>query len=231
MKSIKPALVAVTILVSGCVTPPQTAVYLDQNSLASQSGRLGIAMTTLPKVDIHLPGTGVGCLLCMAAASISNSTLTAHVRTLPYEDLPNIKEYIAASLRKKGADVTVIEEDLDMEKLSEASAKGPDIARKNFSPLRQKYNIDRLLVIDIDTLGVSRTYSAYFSIGDPQVVLQGTGYIVNLKDNTYEWYLPVNIFRSSDGDWNEPPHFPRLTNAYLQALETGKGSFTRPFAK
>ena len=228
---IKSALVAIAILIAGCAAAPQPAVYLPQNSLVSQTSRMGIVMTALPKVDMVLPGAGVssGCLLCMAIASISNFSLAAHVRTLPYEDLRQIKEYIGESLCNKGINVTVIEENLNVEALAEASAKGLNLASRDFSPLQQKYNVDKLLVIDINTLGVLRTYTAYLSTSNPQAVLQGAGYIVNLKNNAYEWYMPVNIVRSSDGDWDQPPNFPRLTKAYFQTLKTGKDNFLRPF--
>jgi hypothetical protein len=61
-------------------------------------------------------------------------------------------------------------------------------------------------------------------------LLQGVGYIVNLKNNTYEWYLPVLVTKAADQNWDEPPKFPGLTNAYFQALEIGKDSFLRPLA-
>jgi hypothetical protein len=31
-------------------------------------------------------------------------------------------------------------------------------------------------------------------------VLDGAAYLINLKTNTYEWYMPVSIVRSPDGD-------------------------------
>ncbi len=217
----------VAIVLGGCATTPQQSVPLDQNTLVSRESRLGVAMTALPKVDTHL--RGADCLLCMAVASGVNSTLTPYTQTLPYEDLPKLKNDVAELIRRKGTNATVIAEDLKIDALRDFDAKGPNIARKDFSSLKKQYNIDKLLVIDITAIGMLRTYSAYIPTSDPKGVLEGTGYIVNLSSNTYEWYMPVNVVKSTDNKWDEPPKFPGLTNAYFQALEIGKDRFLKPF--
>lgn len=222
------ALAALAIFVSGCATPPQQAVQLDKATLGSKTGRIGVAMAPLPKVDTDFPGAG--CLLCLAAASVANSSLTAHARTLPYEDLPKLKNDVADLLRKKGNEVMVIAEDLNVSTLPDAGSKGPNIAKKDFSALRNKYKVDKLLVIEISALGFVRPYASYIPTSDPKGVLNGTGYLVNLNTNTYEWYLPVRIAKSADKAWDEPPKYPGLTNAYFQALELGKDQFSQPFA-
>lgn len=211
---------SLVIFLSGCVTPPQQFVQLDPKVLDAKSGRVGVAMAVLPPVDTYFPGAS--CLLCIAAASATNSTLTAHAQTLPRDDLPNIKNTVADLLRKKGMMVTVIEEDINMETLTDVSNPGKDVARKDFSPLRKKYDIDKLVVIHIRELGFIRTYSAYFPTSEPKGYLSGAGYIVNLSNNTYDWYLPVLVTRSPGTGWDEPPKFPALTNTYFQALEMGK---------
>lgn len=221
------ALTTIAVLLGGCASAPQQPVQLAQDTALAKTSRVGVAMTALPKVDTHLPGAS--CLLCIAFASAANATLTTHMQTLPYEELPNLKNDVADMIRKKGTNVTVIAEDLNVTELPAFDNKGPNIAKKDFSSLQQKYQIDKLLVIDITTLGILRTYSAYIPTSDPKAVLQGTGYIVNLSNNTYEWYLPVNVTKSSDGSWDEPPKFPGLTNAYFQTLEIGKDSFLKPF--
>jgi len=87
------------------------------------------------------------------------------------------------------------------------------------------------LVIDITALGFTRTYSAYIPTSDPKSLLRGAGYMVNLSNNTYEWYLPVVVSKGADRNWDEPPKFPALTNAYFQGLELGKDRFLEPFGK
>ena len=84
-------------------------------------------------------------------------------------------------------------------------------------------------VMEVNTLGIRRNYSAYFPTGEPSAVLHGAGYIVNLNNNMYEWYSGVHNTKNSDGKWDEPPTFPGLTNAYFQVVETSKDNFLKPF--
>src|SRR5688572_31549145 len=121
------AFLAVTL--TGCVTPPQSFVPLAGSAISPKNGRVGVAMTPLPKVDTHLPGTG--CLLCMMAASASNSALSKHSQTLPYEDLPKLRDSIAELLRNKGVEVVVINEDFRLEELSDTHSETPNLARKD----------------------------------------------------------------------------------------------------
>lgn len=224
MGAIRSILVAsLVIFLGGCVTPPQQFVQLDLKMLDAKSGKVGVAMAVLPPVDTFFPGAN--CLLCLAAASAANSTLTTYAQTLPRDDLSKIKDTVADLMRKKGMIITVIEEGINMESLSDVSNPGKNVARKDFSPLRKKYDIDKLVVIDIKALGFIRTYSAYFPTSEPKGYLNGAGYIVNLSNNTYDWYLPVSVSRSPGATWDEPPKFPALTNAYFQVLEMGKDAF------
>jgi hypothetical protein len=217
-------------LMTGCAAVPQTPIPFTPQTLdTTKATKIGVAMATLPVVDTFLPGAG--CLLCLAAASIANSSLTTHTQTLPYEDLPQLKTEVAELLRKKGAEVVVIPEDLVLKDYPSAANKGPNLGDKDFSALKTKYQIDRLLVIHITGLRMERTYANYIPTSEPKAFLYGQGYIVNLGTNAYEWYLPVQEKKSADGKWDEPPKFPGLTNAYFQVIELGKDRFTKPFSE
>lgn len=223
-------IITVVIFLGGCASPPQQSlVPLNQDILGSKASRIGVAMTKLPKVDTDLPGAS--CLLCMAVASAANSALTAHANSLPTEDLAKLKSEIAALLRSKGADVMVIEEEINVSVLPDSKIKGENFAKKDFSSMKQKYLIDKLLVIDITALGFIRTYSSYVPTSDPKGMLRGAGYIVDLNKNAYDWYLPINITKSTDDNWDEPPKFPGLTNAFFQTVEIAKDGFLNSLAK
>lgn len=218
-------LAATAIFVVGCATTPQQAINFAPSAV--DSGKVGVAMTSLPTIETHTPGAD--CLLCLAAASLANSSLKAHAKTLPYEDLPKLKNDLAELLRKKGASVVVIDENIKLDALKDAKNEGQNIPKKDFTPLAEKYGIDRLVVIDIASLGFERRYAGYLPTSDPKGILRGTGYMINLKSNTYEWYQPVEVLKSADKTWDEAPKYPGLTNAYFQALEIGKDSFLKPF--
>lgn len=217
------------IALGGCVTAPQLPVQISKDSLASKTTKVGVAMTPLPKVDTQFPGAG--CLLCIAAASVANQSLTNHIQTLSYEDLPELKNEMAKLLRNTGVETKVIDEPLTLDKLPSFSSKEPNFARQDYSSLKAKYDVDKLLVINITALGAWRQYANYFPTEDPKAVFSGTGYMVNLSNNALEWYLPVDVRKGSDQNWDEPPKFPGLTNAYFIAIETGKDALTKPFTK
>lgn len=212
--------VLLSALLSGCVTPPQQAINLAPQTISSANGTIGVVMNTLPKVDTHFPGAS--CLLCLAAASIANSSLTTYVQTLSEADLASIRNEVVEAIQKKGAKVVNISEKINFDAIADASSTVPNSAKKDFSALKNKYSLDKLIVIDIRTVGVSRNYSAYIPTSDPKGVVFGSGYMVDLKTNTYDWYMPISIAKSSDNVWDEPPNFPGLTNAYFQAIEICK---------
>src|SRR5690242_16983399 len=94
------------ILLSGCAAAPQAPVPLVLSESVPKNARIGVASTALPKVNTFFPGAS--CLLCLAFAEASNGSLTRHTQQLPHEDLPQLKEKIAALLREKGGDVIVV---------------------------------------------------------------------------------------------------------------------------
>lgn len=220
-------LLFITTIVSGCAAVPQTPIGLNQEAIKPASGRIGIAMTALPEIDTVFPGAD--CLLCYATASLANKSLTNHTKTFKHETLLELKSNLAALLKQKGADVFMIDDDLNIEDLDKFSGKAENVALKNFQPLKEKYNIDQLLVVTINGVGFVRNYASYVPTSDPKGYVRGMGYIVNLNNNTYEWYLPVDVTKSADGVWDEPPSFPGLTNAYYQAVEIANDQFIGPF--
>lgn len=222
------ATMASLLLLAGCASPPQLPVTLSKTALQSQGNRIGVAMSAPAKADTNFPGAA--CLLCLAAASVANSSLTTHTQALPVDDLLRLKADVAETLRKKGQVVTVIDQPVKLGDLPKLDA-APNKSRIDFSSLRSKYGIDKLLVIDIDELGMTRSYASYIPTGDPQGVVNGVGYLVNLADNSYEWYLPLRQVKSAAGKWDEAPSFPGLTNAYFQAVEGTRDSVLQPLAE
>ncbi|MEX8517678.1 MAG: hypothetical protein AB3X44_04050 [Leptothrix sp. (in: b-proteobacteria)] len=230
MKNVRFAALFSAVLLVGCATPPQPPVSLVGSSLTTVNSRVGVAVLPIPAADTEFPGAG--CLLCYAAASVANSTLTEHTKTLGPEELPKLRTEVADLLRKRGINAVEITTDLKLKELPDFSGTaGANVAAKDFSRLRSALNVDKLVVIDVKFIGFQRNYSSYVPTGNPNARFSATGYLVNLSTNTYEWYLPVNVLKSSDGSWDEPPKFPGLTNAYYQSLEIGKDTLLKPLGQ
>ena len=228
--SFRLAATASLLVFTGCATAPQQPIAFSHDSYANgKPVKIGVVMTALPKIDTQFPGAG--CLLCYVAAATANSTLTSYTHTLTLEDLPNLRAQAVDVLMKKGINAVAIDNNIDITKLPKSHTDGPNLTKKDFSSLKAKYNVDKLLVIDITSLGFVRTYASYIPTSDPKAELSGTGYIVDLSTNTLEWYDPVSVVKSADGNWKEPPKFPGLTNAYYQTIELGKDGFLKPLAQ
>ncbi len=219
--------VGVIVMLVGCAAPRQSYVELNKENLSARAGRVGVIMTPLPQPDTRFPGAD--CLLCLATASVLNSSLTSHTRKLPLEGVAELKTNLAELIRAKGGDAVVIADELKVDALPDCETKGTNIALKDFSGLKQKYSVDRILVIDVPRVGMYRYFSAYIPSGDPQAEFELNGYMVNLSDNTYQWYQMYRESRGTAGNWDEPPGFPGLTNAYFQTLETGKDNLLGTF--
>jgi len=215
------------LALTGCATKPQLAVSLNRATLSTQGTRVGVAMTPLPKIDTSFPGAN--CLLCIATASVANSSLTAHTKTLNHEDLPKLKQAVADLIRKRGVEPVILADDVKLDAYPDraVSADG-NFARKDYSALLKKHGIDKLLLIDIREIGFERTYSSYVPTSDPKAVLRGSASLIDLKTHTLDWYQPLAIMRASDGVWDEPPKFPGLSNAYFQVIELTKDEVLKP---
>jgi len=225
--SIRTALLGVIVAASlaACQTVPQGPVALAHDKLGAQSGRIGVAMSE-PKVDLYLPGAG--CLLCMAAATMANSSLNTYSHTLKDDELVQVKGEIVELLRKKGVDASVVDGPLAINDLPSLKG-GPNTSPRDFSSFAKRY--DHLVVIDVRQLGFVRNYAAYVPTSDAKATVSGAAYMVDLKTNALEWYDNLAVLKAADGAWDEAPKFPGLTNAYFQAIELGKDQIKKPFVE
>jgi len=224
------AAVAAAFLAGCATTTPQAPVSLRFGLFAEPGLRVGVAMSKLPKVDTRFPGAE-DWPLSLAAATVANSALTAHTRTLPADDLAHLKGEIAEALKLRGQVPVVIDEPIAVNELPKAKGDVRNGAARDFSSLQSKYKLDKLLVVEWTEAGISRPYSSYVPTGEPKGIVSGMSYIVNLKDNSYEWYLPVSQQKSAHGNWDEAPGFPGLSNAFYQAIEAAHDAILQPLAR
>ncbi|WP_226664087.1 hypothetical protein [Microbulbifer aggregans] len=208
------------VLLSGCAGTPQMPVTPDSMFWQQPSKRIGVAVSDVPNPNVYLPGAS--CLLCLAAAEVANSSLSKHTETLSTEDAQALKAELQKLLEAKNVEVVEVTEPLAVNKLPKFKSEVPNTAKRNFAAYKDRYNISHLLVLDINAVGMHRAYSGYVSTSDPKGYFSALGYLVDLSDNTYEWYKPVNVTKAATEEWDEAPTFPALTNAYYQAIAEGK---------
>jgi hypothetical protein len=217
---------SLTVLVVGCAATPQAPVAMQHDVLNSKA-KVGVMMSALPELDVHLPGAG--CLLCLATAEAMNSSLSKHVTTLQPNEFSLVKTELIRLLTEKGVNTTPIEKPFSAADFPKLSTKEPNTSRRDFSQLRTQFDITHLLVVDVQLLGMWRSYANYVPTSDPMAYLKASSYLVDLQSHQYMWFLPLEIKKPSDASWDEPPNFPGLTNAYYQVLEEGREAIVAEF--
>lgn len=216
------ALSVLALLAIGCTPAPIKPVALDQGFYEQNTKEVGVYLDTLPNVNTFFPGAG--CLLCIAAAEVANSGVTEHVKSLSVEDIESIAVDVETALKSRGLKPVIVTSPIDWNTLSKF--KAPDelkqYARKDLRPLKQSIGTDKLVLIDINQIGVIRSYSSYIPTSDPMGYLYGEVAIVDLNDNSYKMYQSVNIKTAVIGEWDEPENFPGITTAFYESINTLK---------
>lgn len=221
--------IALVTLLAGCAAPVQERIALSQDFHSKSNGSIGVVMTALPSPDTFFPGAD--CLLCLATASMVNRSLTEAVRTWPTDDLKSLPEESVTLLRSKGHQAVLLSEPIKLDSLPDRPNAEPGFARKDFGKVRAKAGVDRLLVIDIQSIGAQRPYAAYIANGPAVARVIGQVYLIDLTTHRLEWYESFNHRASAQEAWEEPPRFPGLANAYFTAIENSKDSIKKPLGR
>ncbi|WP_444943208.1 hypothetical protein ACJJIK_15005 [Microbulbifer sp. ZKSA006] len=208
------------VFLSGCAGTPQLPVEPDQTFWQQPGKRVGLVVSKAPTPDVHLPGAA--CLLCLAAAEVANSSLSSHTETLSVDDVTVIATDMDELLQSKNIEVVKVLQELNLRKLPKYKSEVPNSTKRDFSSFAEQYNISHLLVVDLKAVGMLRSYSGYIPTSEPKGYFEAVGYLVDLSNNTYEWYRPVQVLKAAIDAWDESPSFPALTNAYYQAIAEGK---------
>lgn len=218
-----------TLLLAACGSTPQAPISLDSNFIQNnKTGKLAVYMDEMPEVDTSLEGAS--CLLCYAAAAAANSSLSSHFQSLSAEDLAAVQDEIVTIFSEKNATVEKVSTKIDIDKLKKFKTKELNFAEKDFRGLKQQLQADQLLVIDFTQVGAARPYNGYIPLGPPSASIRGTVYIVDLDTNKLLQYYPLSVSISSQGEWDEAPSFPGLTNSYYEAIETAKDRIKQQFS-
>ncbi|ABE56434.1 hypothetical protein Sden_3158 [Shewanella denitrificans OS217] len=215
-----------TLIITGCGSTPQPLVPLQTNQLSPEK-KIGIYVTDIGEATTNI--YGAGCLLCYGVASAANSSLSSHLESLSTEDITSIKQVLLEGYRKQSSSVEFVNIDpKEFKKLKKFKGE-LGFAKQDFRSLKDKLNIDVLVVLNIVEHGAFRSYSSYIPTSDPQGYVNGLVYSVDLSTNQYLQYLQADKKVAVEGEWDEPKVFPGVTNAYYQAVESVKDTVNRIF--
>lgn len=214
-------LAALTLLacltLTGCahVQPP---VALDHQFWDAKEPTIGVAITVVPEPVLAL--TGSQGLLDLAVNTGVNSTLSKNVEQWQVRDLNTLPDIIVAKLQAKGYKAKRIAEPVDLKAYKEVSFREGYTIR-DFTPIKATYGVDRLLLVNIQATGATRSYYSIVPTSVPMAQVGGQGMMVDLSDNKLLWFKPFAVVQAAQGEWDEPG-YPNLTNAFYQAMDSSR---------
>ncbi|MBO3276888.1 hypothetical protein [Pseudomonas schmalbachii] len=214
------------VLLTGCATP-QPPVPMDQSFWAQKQERIGIAYTQVPKPTVIMAGQQG--LLDMAVNNGLAAGLRSKVETWDSSSLRSIPAQVGEQLRADGYQAVNIDDPLVLDTLAKNKAEKTGYASKDFQPLKSQKQIDKLVLFEFGSAGTMRTYYGMVPTSVPVAQVVVTTYVIDLNDNHLLYYQPNVFSHSADGEWDEAPDFPNLTNAFYQALDSTQQSLLGVF--
>ncbi len=204
-------------LLTGCATP-QPPVPMDQAFWNEKQERIGVAYTQVPAPTVLL--TGQQGLLDYAVNNGMASGLRAKVETWDASSLRELPQQVSAVLQEKGYTVVKLDEPINVEALKKVSSEKTGFTARDFQPFKAQKQIDKLVLFSFASVGTTRSYYSVAPTSVPVAQVVVTTYVIDLDDNRMLYFQPKVFSRAADGEWDEAPEFPNLTNAFYQALDS-----------
>tara|TARA_R110000782_G_scaffold135176_2_gene227610 strand:- start:1141 stop:1908 length:768 start_codon:yes stop_codon:yes gene_type:complete len=216
----------VLALLTGCATV-QPPVAMDQVFWTEKHESIGVMVADLPAPTVVM--IGQQGLLDYAVNSAVASGLRSKVETWDASGFNELSAVVTEQLRSHGYKVKQIQETLDAAELMQ-----PKSGKVGFSPvdlrsIKAKHNVDKLVLFIPTAFGTVRSYYSVVPTSDPIVQVGVNSYVVDLDDNRFLYYQGQVVNRAAEGEWDEGPEYPNLTNAFYQALDSAQQSALTPF--
>lgn len=235
MKLLRLSIILLLIsFVAGCATfKPNFAVK--ERFWENKKQTIGIAVAKIPQPEAHKTG-GQG-LLDIAINNANASELGEHLAKQDVQQINKTTDKMFSYLRGKGFNVVKIEDQIDAESLKEVSLSDDESKKiyytnRDFTPLKTKYNIDKIVLVTLDKVGTIRNYYGFVPLGAPSGYSKAVGQIINLENNQLEWnYVIDQQIPTSESEWDVPPSFPGLTKAMYTAFNQTQELLFNEFTK
>lgn len=197
---------------------------------------IGVAMEQLPKPTTFKAGNQG--LLDVAINNAVASQLETHLNGLDISKISELNNQIAAYLREKGFTVKQIKEPIqvtalpELDKTKEGDQSKYVMADRDFTSLKQKYGVDKMVLISVVRVGTIRSYYGFIPISAPSGLCHLSGKVIDLSNNHLEWNQVVTeTVANGDGSWDVPPNYPSLTKAVYNALDESRNMLYNNFTQ
>jgi len=227
-------LTAVSALVAlvGCATP-QPPVALDQSFYTQEGKTVGVMLKVPEKPGLALEGN-IG-LLDYAIISAATSSLSDNIESQDLGEFVAVSEDLSHSLEGQGFKVVRLQAPEKEPKL--AKFKDPDskdqtyFAAKDHRGMAGQYQVDYLLELTATRAGLARPYYGFVPTDSPRAVFDVHGELIDLSNNQLLWFATMPHAAYADGEWDEGPKFPGLTNSYYVVMNKARQDVIGALAK
>ncbi|WP_346838224.1 hypothetical protein [Microbulbifer sp. SAOS-129_SWC] len=227
-------LIAICALVAlvGCATP-QPPVALDQSFYTQKGKSVGVMLKVPEKPGLALEGN-VG-LLDYAIISAATSALTDNIERQGLDEFVAVSEDLSHSLESAGFQVVRLQAPAKAVKM--AKFKDPDskdqtyFAARDHRAMAQQYGVDYLLKLTATRTGLARPYYGFVPTDAPRAVFDVHGELIDLSSNQLLWYANMPHAAYADGEWDEKPKFPGLTNSFYVVMNQARQDVIGALAK
>lgn len=81
---------------------------------------------------------------------------------------------------------------------------------------------DKLLLLELQGLGAVRNYYSFIPSSAPKAYCNLKGELIDRQDKKVLWRHFAKIEEVVQGEWDQPPHYPNLTNALKLAISSAQ---------
>jgi len=118
----------------------------------------------------------------------------------------------------KNFQVKIAKEPINIKDLKGFS-KDIKFAPYDFRYLKNKYNTDYALILNVTSFGAARQYYSFIPTSSPYGVCDENIYLVNLNNNTIIAEHHSLFTKAAQGYWDSPPDYTALVDAVEGAVE------------
>lgn len=177
--------------------------------------KIAVTKTKAATPDFH--PTGVQGLLDVAINKAANKKLATRVAQSDISWYQGLPEQFVTILNQH-------------HKTAQKSLDLPDATRtKDYPVFARKVGVHDLLVIHLDSIGVSRPYYGFIPTGRPTAMCNLSGELIDTETNKVIWRQSVSSNEPIVGEWDQAPMYPNIMKAIALASEKAQRELLRNF--
>ncbi|HEV8674488.1 MAG TPA: hypothetical protein VGX21_10610 [Methylomirabilota bacterium] len=216
------------LLLAGC----QKAIPLQSSFWQAKDARIAVSLTTLPDPDVYQEGRETEGLVALVVNEVLRSQMRTFLRKVELAEFEATAERFVQRLQQRGFTARHLERRVDLEQFPKFTGSGDAVLDRDVRSLAGTESADLVLLLSVDAWGTARKYVLGIPVGPHKGMVRARGRLVNLRTNQLQWQAFMTVEDSIvpvEGEWDQPPDYPNLTNAVRKAAEQAGQFLERQF--